>query len=182
MRPFFIYLLKFVVIFSVLYGVSWSAIGLSTPENRYSPFIANYFNYVQWLTTGMMKAVAAMSEFIGYKSFVSMPNYVGILRGATVIVGYDCVGIGVYSFWTALIAASGIDVKSKAGWIFGGLLFFWLLNVYRIFLVLMSTQLHWHAPLGIDHHTWFNLVVYTFMIAGIIWLMKLYQGRFFKWS
>ena len=80
----------------------------------------------------------------------------------------DCVGYGVYSFWIAFVAANTGTFLKKTIWIVAGLIGLWFINVIRITLFLTSINKGWPMPLGLDHHTWFNIFAYL-LIFGMIW-------------
>ena len=89
--------------------------------------------------------------------------------GRGVIIAMGCVGYGVYSFWIAFVAANSGTLGKKIGWIILGVFILWFINVIRITLFLVAINKGWPMPLGIDHHTWFNIVAYA-MIFILIWL------------
>jgi exosortase/archaeosortase family protein len=75
----------------------------------------------------------------------------------------------VYSFWIAFVAANKGKLSKKILWIVCGVLALWLINVIRITLFLTSINKGWPMPLGIDHHTWFNIFAYL-LIFVMIWM------------
>jgi exosortase/archaeosortase family protein len=81
----------------------------------------------------------------------------------------------VYSFWIAFVAANKGRVLKKTLWIVFGLLGLWLINVIRITLFLTAINKGWPMPLGIDHHTWFNIFAYL-----LIFLMIWFYDRSFR--
>jgi exosortase/archaeosortase family protein len=85
----------------------------------------------------------------------------------------DCVGYGVYSFWAAYVIAGDDSIGRKIKWVTGGLLLLWAINVIRISGVLVAINRHWAMPLGIDHHTWFNIFAY----AAIFGMMYFFERR-----
>ncbi len=91
-----------------------------------------------------------------------------IRGGRGIIIAMSCVGYGVYSFWIAFVAANTGRVWKKIRWIAGGLLVLWTVNVTRITLFLLAINKGWPMPLGIDHHTWFNIAAYTMIIIFIV--------------
>jgi exosortase/archaeosortase family protein len=168
-NQFVVYLLKFSAIFCVLYFGTLVIIGLAAPVGWYSPFVEHHLDYVSWLKDSLITG----SKFI--LSLFSIPTYKEpgfVLRypeGKAVIIAMDCVGYGVYSFWIAFVGANKGRVKKKIAWMVLGLLALWLINVVRITLVLVAINKGWPMPLGIDHHTWFNVFAYL-LIFFMIWL------------
>ena len=89
--------------------------------------------------------------------------------GRGVIIAMSCVGYGVYSFWISFVAANNGKFWKKIRWIIVGLFALWLINVIRITLFLLAINKGWPMPLGIDHHTWFNIFAYLliFIMIGL---------------
>ena len=92
-----------------------------------------------------------------------------MVNGEGVQMVYACLGYGVTSFWLAFVFANRGSWKRKMIWMFIGAGMLWIINVFRISLVLLANSKHWAVPLGWDHHTWFNIVAYG-MIFGMMWL------------
>lgn len=95
-----------------------------------------------------------------------------ITGGRGIIIAMDCVGYGVYSFWIAFVAANSGSFTRKLKWIFFGVLVLWLINDIRITLFLVAINKGWPMPLGLDHHTWFNIFAYLFIFLMIWWYDK----------
>jgi len=95
--------------------------------------------------------------------------YIRIIGGRGVIIAMSCVGYGVYSFWIAFVAANKGKWLKKTIWILVGVLALWFINAIRITLFLTAINKGWPMPLGIDHHTWFNIFAYL-LIFFMIWL------------
>lgn len=143
-------------------------IGLAAPGKYYSPFIENYLDYVSGLKQSMIWAVGKLAALLGYETY-QLPDYIiRIKQGAGVKIAMSCVGYGVYSFWAAYVMVNDGSFKRKAIWAVGGLLLLWLINVIRITAVLIAVQNGNAMPLGIDHHTWFNIIAYGFIFL-MIW-------------
>jgi exosortase/archaeosortase family protein len=170
---FLLYVLKFVVVFCIIYFGTIAIIGLSVPGNYYSSTVAHYFNYISWLKSSLLHGSKWTLSIFGYNSYVAPDNYsLKMKDGGGVRLSYYCLGYGVMSFWIAFILANkGVWFK-KVKWIFCGLLLIWCINVIRISLLLIVTNKHWGMPLGINHHTWFNIVAYTIIFVLIYFFDK----------
>ena len=167
-KNFLIFLLKFFLLFSFLYFGTLIIIGLSSPGNQYSSFIAKYLDYVSGLKILLMRGTAVVASLFGYET-LEHPNYiVRAINGRGVMIAFDCVGYGVMSFWIAFIIASNVRIKKTLVWLIGGLLIIYLINIFRIGLYLVALNKKWPMPLGLDHHTWFNIVVYIALFF-MIW-------------
>lgn len=150
------------------YFTTLAVIGLSAPGGYYSPFISKYLDYVTWLKNSLINATASILSVFHIQTEREPGFYLRIKGGIGVIVAYDCVGYGVYSFWIAFVAANAGTFRKKTKWIVGGLLMLWLINVIRITLFLLAINKGWPMPLGLDHHTWFNIFAYLLIFILII--------------
>ena len=159
-HPFIRFVLVFAIVFLICYYGALFMTGLAVPGGMYSAFVEKYFDLAAWLRTSLIA---------GTKLFVAMFNietvrtndYVLRVPGANGIkIVYSCLGFGVMSFWTAYIVATAAEKIKKITWLFIGLLLIWILNVVRISMVLIAGNKGWKFPLGLDHHTWFNIVAY----------------------
>lgn len=168
-EAFGIYVIKFLVVFCLLYYGTEAVIGLSAPGGLYSPFIANYLDYVSWLKRGFIHTTQWICSVFGMATIVGNHFNVFVPGGQGIIVAKSCVGYGVYSFWIAFVAANKGTLLEKFTWIAGGLFGLWVINVTRITLFLIALNKGWPMPLGLDHHTWFNIFAYG-LIALLIYL------------
>ncbi len=168
-KKIWLYLLKFLGIFCLCYFGTLAIIGLAAPGNYYSPFVAKNLDYVSWIKLSLLKGTGFFLSLFSIKSH-SEPGFLQrINNGRGVIIAMDCVGYGVYSFWIAFVAANKGKWARKLLWIITGVIALWLINVIRISLFLVAINRNWRMPLGIDHHTWFNIAAYI-LIFMMIWL------------
>lgn len=175
-KNIYIYLFKFVGIFCLCYFGTLAVIGLAAPGGYHIPFIEKYFDYVSWIKISLMHGTGTILSFFNISTDIE-PGYLIRFRGARgVIIAMDCVGYGVYSFWIAFVAANKGAFWKKVNWIIVGVLALWFINVVRITLFLTSINQGWPMPLGIDHHTWFNIVAYL-LIFFMIWLYDKSYGK-----
>jgi hypothetical protein len=54
----------------------------------------------------------------------------------------------------------------------GGVLALWAINVIRISMFLIAINNNSTMPFGIDHHTWFNIVAYGFILILMYFFNK----------
>ncbi len=168
-KQLWIYLAKFLGIFCLCYFGTLGVIGLAAPGNYYSPFVEKYLDYVRWIKISLMNGTEFLLSLFSIHSH-SEPGFLQrVNNGRGVIIARDCVGYGVYSFWIAFVIANRGKFLKKTSWIITGLMGLWLINVIRISLFLASINRNWVMPLGIDHHTWFNIAAYI-LIFIMIWL------------
>jgi exosortase/archaeosortase family protein len=99
-----------------------------------------------------------------------------MVNGRGIILGYECVGYGVMSFWAAFVGASVSSFPKKIMWLFIGFIALWVLNIVRLALLLLATNKGWPVPFGWDHHTWFNILAYIFIFTMIYLFHKNSNG------
>lgn len=170
-NKFIWFVIKFLVVFAVLYYGTLAIIGLAAPGEYYSPIIDKYFDYVSGIKNLLIWTTKGALSIFGIKTLIE-PNYlIRIVNGRGVYIAMDCVGYGVYSFWIAYMVANDNSFKRKIAWIVGGLVLLFLINDLRITLFLLAINKGWPMPLGIDHHTWFNIFAYS-AIAIMIYFFE----------
>ena len=161
------YLLKFGGLFSLFYFGTLVIIGLSTEENTYIPFVAQYLDYITPLRHSILFCAEKLLHAFHYSTIWTDEYTVGITGGQSVRMVYSCVGYGVMSFWTAFVLANSGNVAKKSKWLVTGLFILWVLNVLRIFLFLLALNKNSDPSEMIDHHTVFNIVAYGFIFLLI---------------
>lgn len=172
LKYFFRFVSKFILLFCIFYFGTKLIIGLSAPGGFYAEFVSDYLDYVSQLKYSLMKGASVIANIFGYKTIYE-PNFlVRVVNARGVIIAYDCVGYGVMSFWAAFVLSSESKVKKKFIWLITGLVILWLINVIRIGLFLVAINKSWKMPLGIDHHTWFNITAYTGIFLMIYFFDK----------
>jgi exosortase/archaeosortase family protein len=165
-KQYIIFFIKFVGIFCILYFGTLAVIGLSTPESYYSPFVANYLDYVSLLRSSLLYTTKGLLSLFDFNT-VFRDKYTLMASHGGIRMVYSCIGYGVMSFWAAFIFANKGGWKRKTVWIIGGLLALWCINVLRLSLFLVAINKNWGMPLGLDHHTWFNIVAYLLIFLMI---------------
>lgn len=162
-----VYILKFSAIFCTCYFGTLAVIGLSAPGGFYSPVVQNYFDYTSWLRNSILHASKWLLSVFNYDTVIDGRYLLKVKEGYGVRIVYSCLGVGIMSFWIAFIAANKGILTKKLEWMSAGLLLIWLANITRISLLLVALSNHWSTPF-FDHHTWFNIFVYS-LIFGLIY-------------
>lgn len=176
-----LYILKFLGIFCILYFGTMGVIALAAPGGRFhSDFIAKYLDYVSWIKLSLIRAPALILRVFGIATHEEPGFLLRINGGRGVIIAYSCVGYGVYSFWIAFVAANRGGFAKKLKWIVSGVLALWLINVIRITLFLLAINRGWPMPLGLDHHTWFNIFAYLLIFLLIVWYDRSFKKKLKK--
>lgn len=165
-KGFIGFAVKFLLLFLIFYFGTLFMIGLGAPGGLYVPFVDHYLDYVSGISHTLVAGTRGLLQIAGIETY-SLPNFIVRITGGTgVRIAFDCVGYGVMSFWLAFVVASKGVAWRKAVWVLVGWLVIWFININRIALLLLAYNRGWDMPLGIDHHTWFNIVAY-----GAIFIM-----------
>lgn len=163
------FVVRFLVLFAIFYYGTLALIGIAAPGGYYSPFVQHYFDYVSWIKISLMKGVSFLLNLFDISTTHEPGFIVRMEHKRGVIIAYDCVGYGVYSFWAAFVLAIKTALKKKLFWLTGGIFLLWLINTLRISLFLVSINRGWAMPFNMDHHTLFNITAYTAILL-MMWL------------
>lgn len=172
MREVLRFIIKFFLIFALCYYGTKAIIGLAAPGRYYSYFVDRYLDYVSWIKSELIIGSQLLLSLFGIDTYRVDPFILRIVKGTGVTIAYDCVGYGVFSFWIAFVIASADNFKKKIGWLIGGLLLLNFINIIRISLLLVALNKKWPMPLGIDHHTWFNIISYLCIFIMMYFFSK----------
>ena len=178
-KKFLVFCARFLIGFLIFYFGTRAIIGLSSPSGNYSPFVAQYLDFV----TALKKLLIYFVQIILTNFCVNAsqgPEFrVGIVGGKSVIVSMSCVGYIVYSVWIAYVIASDTATRLKWFWVFFGLFILFFINCIRITAFLYTYNKGTTMPLGLDHHTWFNLLAYL-AIFVMIYFYEQQQALYLK--
>ena len=156
----FNYIIKFLLLFSLFYFGTKIIIGLSYKDGKYNPFVHDYLDYVSVIKKTLMFGAKVIAGLFGYATNYE-PNFlIRVINKRGVIISQGCVGYGVMSFWLAYIISNHAKILKKIRWSLLGIFIIWIINVIRIGLFLVAINKDWKMPLGINHHTWFNIFAY----------------------
>ncbi|TAH05930.1 MAG: hypothetical protein EAZ13_10870, partial [Sphingobacteriia bacterium] len=135
-RAYILFLVKFLGLFCVLYYGTYAFIGLSVEGGRYIPWLKQV-DYVSAYRNTILSCSEKLLQWMGYNAY-RQGNYYLYLDGRNgVQLIYECLGIGMISFWVAFVATDiGGTIKAKLKWIFAGICFITLLNIIRISFLL----------------------------------------------
>lgn len=181
-RFFLRFLIVFTAVFAFCYFGSLAVIGLSAPGGQYSPFVARYLDFISWIRWALLAGSKGFLSIVGIDTYITPQYHIRYVNGKGVFLAYDCIGYGVMSFWIALVTALPGTFKNKLSWILKGIFILYLINVARISLFLVVTNRNTEMPLGLDHHTWFNIFAYLAIFILLYFLnrstgMRLKQGK-----
>ncbi len=170
-RDDIIFLVKFLGLFAILYYGTYAFIGLSTEGNLYLPWL-KYIDYVSWYRQFLLKSAEYFLGVFGQNAFVEDRFYLNIKGLLRIQLIYECLGIGVNSFWVAYVVTSKLSSPVyKVYSVLAGVLIITLLNISRIVLLAFALYNKWPLIAKIEHHTLYNYIVYI-VILYMIWLYK----------
>jgi exosortase/archaeosortase family protein len=174
-RTFIYFLVKYLLVYFILFFGTKIIIGLTVPDGFYSSFVVNYFNYPAVLRNSIFKGTSVLVSIFGIETISKDPYRISFLHGRGIHLVYSCLGYGLLSCWVAFVFANNGKFIFKLKWLLVGSFVIWLLNVFRISFLLFALNFHWSLFLTFDQHLVFNIVVYVV----IIWMMsRLHQSVF----
>ncbi|MFY7652816.1 MAG: hypothetical protein ACOVQE_08930 [Chitinophagaceae bacterium] len=164
-KAFFWYSFKFLLFFAVLYSALQFYIGITVPGGWYFPFFAKYLNIIEWYRDFMFFVA---QKILGLLNFQTETNrYTLRIVGSNYIrMVWSCLGIGVQSFWFALVLANAGKWAFKLKWLITGFVIVTACNISRIVVIIIANNKKWLQHWKIDHHDAYNIFVY-----GIIFLL-----------
>jgi exosortase/archaeosortase family protein len=159
--------LQFVGIMAALYVLNSATIALISPGGKiYSPFVASYFNYIDWISSAVLNTSDWMNSFIGIPTYFSSPLSLSLASGHKVVMGFSCMGLQLISCWCTFLILYGGKILPRMVAAVGGIGVIILINACRISLLLFSIAKNWRSLPFADHHTLFNIVAY--LVLAII--------------
>jgi exosortase/archaeosortase family protein len=172
------FVLKFIVLFFLIYYGFISIIAFTAPGGFYSPFVDHYFNLIAWLKSSLIYGSAFLLHILGYETY-QLDNFIlRIVNGKGVRIAHDCAGHGILSFWLAYtLSIKTTRTKRLIGIVLGSFVL-WLINIIRISTLILALNKNWNMPLGIDHHTWFNAFSYLFIFIMIFIFENYVSAKF----
>ncbi len=176
-KKVYLYIFRFLLYFVAFYYTTQLIIGLTVPGNYYSSFVKEYLDYVSVLRRSLLAGAHFVLYMLGYDSHVEGNFFLRVAGGRSVRMVYSCLGIGVFSFWAAFVAANKGKPVRKLLWVVAGWVVLWCINVMRIALLLLATNNNWRNTVPhVDHHMLFNISAYL----AIFLLIYLYDRALSK--
>ena len=136
----------------------------------------HWLNYPSWLRASLLHGCKFFLGLFGYETVITDVAHLQMPGGRSVQLAYSCYGVGVMSFWLAFVVANKGSFVKKSFWVLGGMLGIWLINVFRISLVLLGANGHGKIPFNMDNHDFFTVLAY----GAVFGLMFLYDRGFKK--
>lgn len=157
------FILNFLSLFLLFYGINILYIGLITPEGFYIPWLQEHANYIRHWREFDLQTTAAMLNILGFRtSLTELSLSVSGLSGFKLV--YSCLGYGVMSFFAAFVLSFPKRLSGRLFMLVSGIMIIQALNIIRFILI----SIYWkpsYKQNWIDHHTLFNIVVYLIITA-----------------
>ena len=178
------YIIRFLFLFSMLYGIFQFFIGIAAPGGTlHNDFIEAHVNLVQYYTDVLIRIVVYILNQTGITAYPYGLSAIRTMGRGGVNVGFDCLGLGVISIWIAYVVAHKLPIWRKILAVSVGIVILYFLNVSRISLLVIAYEYHWTdwKKLGLDHHTLYNIVSYIFMFfMGWYFVVKVVKKHSIK--
>lgn len=173
-NPGAVFITKFLVFFLLFHFGNEAFIGITAPGGLHIPFLENHLDYVDWLRSSILYASRLVAEhLLDIDCTVQLPYTLRAFTGHTVRMVYSCIGLGIMSLWAAFIIAHPVRIKVMLRWLILGIVAIWIINVFRVALILMALQRHWNHSKYLDHHDIFNIIAYIMIfVLGLRFLKK----------
>jgi exosortase/archaeosortase family protein len=169
------FLTRFILLFIPLYYFHILFRGITDPKNLYSPFLDRHLNYISSFENSILYCSSLIVQANNLNSHI-VGKVIAVSGGSSVIFWPECAGLGIISFWIAFVLSHDLTLKSKFAWCSLGVFTIWVINTFRIAILLIALERQWKANPYIDHHDMFNIVAYFF----VIFLIKIFKGRINK--
>ncbi|MEN0053608.1 MAG: glycosyltransferase [Mucilaginibacter sp.] len=160
--------IKFIVLFFIFYYFHVIFLGLASQGNHYIAFLDLHLNYIQGTRWLLLSGSARVLSWLGFDVIYNNIDLLVAGKGA-IRLAYDCLGLGVISFFSAFVIAYPQKAYHKVIFLISGILIIQLLNIVRFVLL----ALFWNRKANqiIDHHTLFNIILYMLiMISMYFWI------------
>jgi exosortase/archaeosortase family protein len=160
----------FIVLFAFFYYFNIYFFSLTSEASAHrNSILVEHFDYIRGLRLLLLHLSTQVLNWLGYSAITDEYNLLVAGRGKIQLV-YSCLGLGVMSFFSAFVLSYPKKWKQKIMFLVAGLFAIQFLNVIR-FVVL---ALFWHPSNNkiIDHHTIFNLFIYTVIAVSLYFWVK----------
>jgi exosortase/archaeosortase family protein len=165
------FVLKFGVLYMILYAANHIATGILIPGGYYNEWAAQHLNYVDALRTLILNGGLLFANVLGYSGHTE-GHYLHLANGRSVRMVYSCIGVSVLCFWWAFVISFPQRVKQKLVYMLVGTALIVVLNMMRVGGLAMIRAVGGLKDMNIDHHLIFNIVVY-----GVIFLLVMQMIR-----
>ncbi len=169
-----LFIIKFLGLFGLLYYFCLFFISITTRgSNDFTVFLRDYLNYIDWIRYSVLRTSQTLCKLFGIHCYIQDRILIrSVNTDKALHMGYDCIGYGVMSFWTAFIVANQQKWLSKLYWVLGGSFLIWIINCMRVTILMVALNNNWPISEYLDHHTLFNIVAYCLLFILIFYYIK----------
>lgn len=154
----------FLLLFFLFYAITEFTIGITTQGGMYNRFVATHLDWFAAFRSFLLQGAKLLLKMMGHEVQVIEPYRLKIADAGGVRMVQSCVGMGIISFWWAMILAFPQTTKNKLIYFTGGTAIIIILNIIRIAAVTLVLSSDWGKTYrNIDHHLLFNIVVYAML-------------------
>ena len=168
------FVFRFLFLFLLFYYFNILFFGITNPGGHYNPFLANNLNYIQGLRWLLLSMSTQVLNWLGFSAIHNGTELLVAGKGAIILV-YSCLGLGLMSFFAAFVIAYPKKTKQKLIFLTSGIVVIQLLNILRF--VLLALFWNKNASRIVDHHTIFNIILYTIIMISLYFWVKQNDNR-----
>ena len=175
----FRFIIKFLSLFALLYFFCIVFISITyRASNEFYIFLRDDLNYIDWMRYSVLRTSEFLCKLIGVDSYIENRIIIHVINSPKKLhMGYDCIGYGVMSFWTAFVIANKTSLLKKIYWLIGGCIIIWFINCIRVAVLLTALRNDWPISKYVDHHTTFNIISYILILIMIFIYIKLDKSK-----
>ena len=175
----FRFIIKFLSLFALLYFFCIVFISITyRASNAFYIFLRDDLNYIDWMRYSVLRTSEFLCKLIGVDSYIENRIIIHVINPPKKLhMGYDCIGYGVMSFWTAFVIANKTSLLKKIYWLIGGCIIIWFINCIRVAVLLTALRNDWPISKYVDHHTTFNIISYILILIMIFIYIKLDKSK-----
>ncbi len=169
-------IIRFLILFVLLLEGFYLYVGMTSEGGRlFSPFLASYLNFPDWLSITVARFSKFLLEISGYSIYQKNPANITITGSRGVNLDWACLGVGPMSLWVAFVAAHRCVIKYKLKWIAAGIVLICVVNALRLIMIVLSYYYHWTFIRHFDAHTSFNIVTYIIILLLMYIFVRSYN-------
>ncbi len=172
--PYSKFIIVFIGIYIAIYFFNIGYIGITAKGGLYVPFLAEHLNYIEWWRTFSIEVSAKILRALG-ETVLTNGTQLKVISKSGFRLVYECLGYGFMSAFIAFCISFPNPFKFRFPFMLAGLVLIQALNIARFVLL----ALFWHKhklPFDMDHHTFFNALMYLMMLA-ICYLWIQYSSK-----
>jgi len=167
------FLISFLLLFGLFYGLNLLFIGITAPGGWYSSILDQYFNYIRAWRQFCILSTTKILEFSGY-TIQTTETTLKVKGHSGFRLVYSCLGYGVMSFFAAFTLSFPKPFRSRIFFLAAGLIVIQLLNTIRFVLISLFYDPITRFP--VNHHDLFNCLLYASLL-GMMYVWVNYRKK-----